>query len=85
LPPFAFCHPEWLHPPFKAIHLYGTSGRIGSFCGKTLDNYTVGAVIIAAIYSVSLELGECSQGKVLHAQNTVFSVIIFCLDGGVLM
>jgi hypothetical protein len=70
--------------PFKATQLYD-SGRIGSFCGKTLDNFTVGSVIIADTYSVSLELGECSQGKVVHLPNTVFSVIIFCLEVGVLM
>jgi len=58
---------------------------MGSFCGKALDNSTVGAVIIAAIYSASLEHGECSQGKVVHVQNTVFSVIFFCLEVGVLM
>jgi hypothetical protein len=52
---------------------------------KTLDKVTVDAVITAAIYSVSLELGECRQGKVLHVQNTMFSVIVFCLEVGVLM
>jgi hypothetical protein len=73
------------HPPSNATQPYDNSGRIGSFCGKTLDNFTVGAVVIAAIYSISLELGECSQGKVVHVQNPVFSVIVFCLEVGVLM
>jgi len=54
----AFCRPEWLHPPTKATQLYDTSGRRGSFCGKLLTTLTVGAVIISAIYSVSVESGE---------------------------
>jgi hypothetical protein len=43
---------------------------------NSLTTLTVGAVIISAIYSVSLEFGECSQGKVVHVHKTVFSVII---------